>query len=89
MDRNTKAKLAAGYWNLVEYYTITAADIRKQQFWFHGPQFFRDVIGQILPQDVGKRIYERNGVLQAENHEQFVKRIAAEMHDNTTATDNQ
>lgn len=82
MDRNTKAKLAARYWNRAEYYTITANDIGKTSFWFHGFQRFTDVIGRVLPQDIGKRIYERNGVMQVENQEQFEKRIAAEMHDN-------
>lgn len=35
-------------------------------------------MGQILPQDVGKRVYKRGEVLQVENQEQFTKRLEQE-----------
>ena len=34
-----------------------------------------DFMGRILPQDVGKRIYLRHGILQVENDEQRAKRL--------------
>jgi len=39
---------------------------------------FKEILGQVLMCDVGKRIYEVSGIYQIENTEQFTKRIKTE-----------
>ena len=73
-----KDKLIARYYNRTAYYEITEKDIDKTTFWFHGPQSFKNIIGRVLPQDIGKRIYMIDNVLQCENTEQFTKRVYCE-----------
>ena len=58
--------------------TITAEHVHNPRsigkFWH--PLF--QCIGRLLPGDVGKRAYERNGVWQVENDEQRDQRLAHE-----------
>jgi hypothetical protein len=58
--------------------TITAEHVRNPRsigkFWH--PLF--QCIGRLLLCDVGKRVYERNGVWQVENNEQRDQRLAHE-----------
>lgn len=59
------------------YYELTEGDVGKPwvkafgRIWWC-PAF----IGKVLPLDVGKRVYEVDGVLQVENDEQRAKREA-------------
>ena len=78
IEMSKKDKLIALYYNRTAYYEITEKDIDKTTFWFHGPQSFTNVIGRVLPQDIGKRIYMIDNVLQCENTEQFNKRVYCE-----------
>lgn len=40
-----------------------------------GQVHVKDLLGRVLPLDVGKRIYRVNGILQVENQEQLEKRL--------------
>lgn len=65
-----------------EYKEITKSDVGKSTFklgktsypvaWF---------IGEIIPQDIGKRVYLVNGILQVENDEKRNKRWFADVLD--------
>jgi hypothetical protein len=55
---------------------ITQADVGRNKFKAFGRSWpVEDFIGQILPQDVGKRVYLIDGILQVENNEQLRKRL--------------
>jgi hypothetical protein len=59
------------------YYTIAADDVGKSTINpFGRVHRVTDFIGRIMPQDVGKRVYERDNVLQVENDEQLARRLA-------------
>lgn len=56
---------------------ITAADVGKATFKARGITYRTcDFIGQVLPSDVGKRVYLVGDVLQVENDEQRDARLA-------------
>lgn len=58
------------------YYTITSRDIGKPTIRAFGRTWsVSDFIGRILSIDVGKRVYERGGILQVENQEQLEARL--------------
>jgi len=58
------------------YYEIMDTDVGKSTIHMNGkPYYVQYVIGQIMSQDVGKRVYERDNVLQVENDEQRDKRL--------------
>ena len=65
------------------FYTITEADIGHRVIQTEiGPISLGDVIGYVLPADVGKRLYRtpiRGGgwIWQCENSEQFAARVAS------------
>ena len=68
------------------FYTITEADVRKSVIQTEiGPISLGDVIGHVLPGDVGKRLYRVHvndpaggWIWQAENDGQRDARLAAE-----------
>jgi hypothetical protein len=58
-------------------YTIKASDVGRATLKIHGSVVsVSSFMGQVLPMDVGKRIYYRRGVLQVENNEQRDRRLA-------------
>lgn len=61
-----------------EHYTLHAADIRKGQFYFHGPQFIRNIISDTKQAKEGMRVYLVDGKLQLESNEQFALRVYCE-----------
>ena len=61
----------------VRFITLTTADVRKPYIQAFGTRWFvQNFIGQILPQDVGKRAYMVDRVLQVESKEQYERRTA-------------
>lgn len=57
-------------------YEIKPEDVGKPTIKINGrPRMVTDFLGRILSQDVGKRIYENDRVLQVENQEQLEKRL--------------
>lgn len=61
------------------YYTITPSDIGKPWIKAFGRVWsVSDWIGRILPLDVGKRVYQIDGILQVENQEQLLARQSRE-----------
>ena len=61
------------------YYDITRDDVGALGFNAWGRYRTFEFMGQVLPGDVGKRIYEhpKSGILQVENDEQRAKRLAS------------
>ena len=58
------------------YYTITKDDVNKPTIRAFGRVVtVGGFLGRILPGDVGKRLYQRDGVIQAENEEQRDERL--------------
>ena len=56
-------------------HTIKLHDVGQPVIIIEGrPRMVCDFIGRILRQDVGKRIYETDGILQVENNEQLARR---------------
>lgn len=61
---------------------ITSDDVGKAIFHAFGRKWLTSgFIGQILPQDVGKRVYKINNILQVENDEQLNARKSKNMTD--------
>ena len=59
-----------------QYQEITNADVGKKFFVaFKCVWPVSNFIGQILPQDVGKRVYRIGDILQVENDEQRNRRL--------------
>lgn len=58
------------------YYEIAADDIGKSQIRMFGGKLQSVPLGVVQPRDVGKRIYERDNVLQVENDGQLAARLA-------------
>lgn len=64
-----------------EFYTITADDVGKVSHKIHGRTWLASSwIGQVLPGDVGKRVYLVGDVLQVENDEQRDQRVGKQLH---------
>ena len=62
----------------MRHYTITTEDVGKAHIRAFDQMWpVQDFLGRILPGDVGKRVYQRAGILQVENDEQYVARMAA------------
>lgn len=61
-----------------EFYTVQHADVGKRFLRLFGRLRLVDCLGQVLPMDIGKRIYLVGDVLQVENTEQFRRRLAGE-----------
>jgi hypothetical protein len=62
-----------------DFYTITKADIGRFSIRFHGQSWpVVNFIGRIMPQDVGKRVYEIRGILQVESQDQLNNRLKQE-----------
>lgn len=65
-----------------EFYTIQHADVGKRRLLLFGKMRPVDCLGEVLPMDIGKRIYlvgndaTGDGVLQVENTQQFRRRLA-------------
>ena len=58
------------------FYEITQADVSMPTVRAFGREWpVEDFMGQVFPRDVGKRIYLRGDILQAENDEQFMRRL--------------
>jgi len=58
-----------------DYYEITADDVGKPWIKVFGRVYLcSGFIGRILPQDVGKRIVQSDGILQVENMQQRAQR---------------
>lgn len=71
----------ARYWETRQvsmgYKEITAADLRQYPFRAFGRTWMvQSFIGQILPQDIGKRVYLVGEILQVENDDQRAARLA-------------
>jgi hypothetical protein len=63
------------------YRTIAESDIGKSTIEAFGRRWpVSGFIGQILPQDVGKRIYLSGDILQVENDEQMKSRLEQKEH---------
>ena len=61
-----------------KHYTITEGDIGKTYIRAFGQVWLLDgVMGHVLTLDVGKRIYEVDGILQVENDEQHAERLTS------------
>lgn len=61
---------------MTTHYTLTVADIGKPYIRAFGKSWpVENFIGRILPGDVGKRVYQSDGILQVENDEQMAKRM--------------
>lgn len=61
----------------MKHYTITTEDVGKAHIRAFGKTWpVNWFLGRILTCDVGKRVYLRGGVLQVENEEQHMARIA-------------
>lgn len=61
-----------------QFKEITSNDVGKSVFRaFERNWPVQDFIGRILPQDVGKRVYLVGDILQVENDEQRINRLAA------------
>ena len=70
---------AHNYYTLLEeemiFREIIEEDVHKALFYFNGTNYkVSEFIGQILHQDVGKRVYLVDGILQVENDDQRNKR---------------
>lgn len=59
-----------------EFYTIQHADVGKRHLQLFGRPRQLDCLGEVLPMDIGKRIYLSGDVLQVENTQQFRRRLA-------------
>ena len=60
------------------YYTIDRGDVGIRYFHVFGHLWLvEEFIGTILPQDVGKRVYQVGDILQVENDEQRDARVFA------------
>jgi len=58
------------------YYTLRPSDVGKPLLRIFGRVWLTSGwIGQVLPGDVGKRVYQRGGILQVENDEQVALRL--------------
>lgn len=65
--------------NRNSYYTIERDDIGRSYIEAFGKTWrLADVIGRVQPLDVGKRVYQRDGVLSVENDQQRDARLARE-----------
>lgn len=61
------------------YRELTIADVGRARLKAFGKTWLcADFIGQVLPQDVGKRVYLVGDILQVENDEQHASRKAQE-----------
>jgi len=61
------------------FYTIQDSDLKKNYITVHGKYVsLAPFMGRVFRRDIGKRIYNINGVYQVENDEQFQKRIGNE-----------
>lgn len=59
------------------YYTITSQDVGKRTISVGGYKWLiTDVMGHILPTDIGKRVYVIDGILQVESESQCNSRLA-------------
>ena len=59
------------------YYEIAKEDVNKAVIKAFGREWaVSDVLGRVLKQDIGKRVFLRDGVLQVENAEQLAARLA-------------
>ena len=60
----------------MNFITLTSGHIGKRIINAFGKSWFvSDFIGQILPQDVGKRVYDKGHYLTVENDKQLQKRL--------------
>lgn len=58
------------------FITLTSKHVGRRIIQAFGKSWFvSDFIGQILPQDVGKRVYDKGHYLAVENNEQMKNRI--------------
>lgn len=61
------------------YYTITEADVGQPIIHAFGRvHLVSGFLGRVLAGDVGKRVYQRGGILQIENNEQRDARVRKE-----------
>ncbi len=61
----------------MKHYTLTAEDVGKPHLRAFGQVWpVSGFLGRILPNDVGKRVYLRGGILQVENDEQHEARMS-------------
>lgn len=59
------------------FYELTAEDVGKPTIRAFGQVWMAvDFIGRILPGDVGKRVFMREGILQVENDAQRAARVS-------------
>ena len=60
------------------YYELKASDIGQHTIRAFGRTWLtQNFMGQVLPGDVGKRVYQFNDILQVENDEQRERRLLA------------
>ena len=59
-----------------QFYTLADSDVAMPYIKCLGRTWrVEDFLGQVLPQDVGKRVYRIKGILQVENNEQRDQRM--------------
>lgn len=59
-----------------KFHTLTSEDVGKSCIGFLGRTWqLEDFFGKVLPQDIGKRVYLNNGILQVENADQRDSRL--------------
>lgn len=74
LGRRGKANPSSGA--MGAYYTIKASDVGKSSITAFGRRWHvADFIGHIGAYDVGKRVYRRGDILQAENDQQMKRRL--------------
>lgn len=77
-SKKKKASTTGTDWRDVGYYELRQSDVGKPIIDAFGEKWLvSSFIGRILPQDVGKRVYERGGILQVENDEHLMSRIGS------------
>lgn len=75
-DPRTGARGASSFGNARPYYVIRSTDVGKALIRAFGRSWSTaSFIGRIMRQDVGKLVYESDGVLQVENNEQRDRRV--------------
>ncbi len=75
-DPRTGARGASSFGSARRYYVIRSTDVGKALIRAFGRSWpTANFIGRIMRQDVGKLVYESDGVLQVENNEQRGRRV--------------
>ncbi len=66
---------------LGSFYTITHTDVTSSTIRAFGKVWpVMDFLGRLMLQDIGKRVYLRGDILQAESHKQFAARLVWETY---------